>query len=395
MRLSQWSALFYRSRFKRQTQSKRRAKNLRICFLSDPIYLHTQRWARFFLKKGHEVAIIGVHNDIPVLPDVSTFRLPVERFKGPWLLRTTLALKSLLKNLKPDILHMHCLDALVAPILLGFHPFVVSVWGADIIGETGLAVEDWRLRLFKKIVLRNADAVIALSRSLATSTCEYGGLPPDRVLTHYWGVDLKQFAAKERVRPSGENHPIVLGFVKHLLPKYGPEYFIRAVAKVRTRHPCIKALMIGDGPLRPDLESLSVALGIQDIVAFIGGVPHELVPRYMSQIDIFIMPSVYESETFGVAAAEAQAMGIPVVATRVGGIPEAVADGVTGLLVPPRDENAIGDAVMRLIEDRDLRDSMSRAGPAFVAQHFDWEKNAGSVEQLYYSLLSKLESRKL
>jgi L-malate glycosyltransferase len=362
---------------------------LRICILSDPVYLHTQRWARYFFKKGHEVTIIGGCSDTGVLAGVSTFCLPVEKFKGPWILRTTLALKLLLREIRPDILHMHCLDALVAPVLLRFRPFVVSVWGADIVGETGLAADDWRFKFLKKIVLRNADAVIALSRFLAVSTCEYGELPPERVLTHYWGVDLEQFKRKEPSDGSTKNDTIVLGFVKHLLPKYGPEYFIRAVAKVRSQYAYIKAVMIGDGPLRAELESLAMALGIQDIITFIGSVPHDAVPSYMSQFDIFIMPSVYESETFGVAAAEAQAMGIPVVATRVGGIPEAVADGLTGLLVPPRDEGAIADAVIRLIEDRQLRESMSKAGPLFVAQHFDWEKNVGAVEQLYYSLLSK------
>jgi len=341
------------------------------------------------VNKGHEVTIVGGCNDTLILPDIRTYRLPVDKFKGPWIVRTTFALKSLLKEIKPDILHMHCLDPLVAPVLLRFRPFVVSVWGADIVGVTGLAADHWRYKFLKKVVLRNADAVIALSRFLAIATVQYGGLSPEKVLTHYWGVDLEQFKRKEPIEGSTKNDTIVLGFVKHLLPKYGPEYFIRAVAKVRSQYAHIKALMIGDGPLRAELESLAMALGIQDIITFIGGVPHDAVPSYMSQIDIFIMPSVYESETFGVAAAEAQAMGIPVVATRVGGIPEAVADGLTGLLVPPRDEGAIADAVIRLIEDRPLRESMSKAGPPFVAQHFDWEKNVGAVEQLYYSLLSK------
>src|SRR5262249_43911486 len=92
---------------------------------------------------------------------------------------------------------------------------------------------------------------------------------------------------------------------------------------------------------------------------------------------------------FGISAVEAQAMGIPVVATRVGGVSEAVADGMTGLLVPARDDKAIADAVIRLIRNPELRVSMSRAGPEFVSRRFDWEINAQRIENLYYSLMRK------
>jgi len=101
------------------------------------------------------------------------------------------------------------------------------------------------------------------------------------------------------------------------------------------------------------------------------------------------MPSVHDSETFGIAAIEAQAMGLPVVATRIGGVSEAVLDDQTGLLVPPRDPQALARAVMRLIENPELRRSMSREGRRFVAQRYDWHKNAERVEELYYDLLSR------
>src|SRR5215470_424097 len=105
-------------------------------------------------------------------------------------------------------------------------------------------------------------------------------------------------------------------------------------------------------------------------------------------MDIFVMPSVHESETFGIAAVEAQAMGLPVVATRIGGVPEAVLEDRTGVLVPPRDPEALARAVVALIENEDLRRTMSGEGRRFVAQHYDWRPNAGRMEQLYAELLS-------
>ena len=363
---------------------------MRICLLSDPGYLHTERWARYFLRKGHDVCVVAPDGEnTVVIPDIKTYSLKIEKYWGPWVVRMTLALRDLLKDIQPDILHMHYLGCYIVPVILRFRPFIVSVWGADIIGEVGLAADPWRERFFKRMILRKADAVVALSRFLAASTCEYSGLSPERVSTYYWGVDLKQFVPKRMTRRLSENDPVVIGFVKHLLPKYGAEFLMRAVPLIRAVCPNVKLLMIGEGPLRSQLESLAGRLGIADIVKFMGYVPHEEVPSYMAQIDIFVMPSIYESETFGVAAIEAQAMGIPVVATKIGGVEEAVLDGVTGLLVSPRNEKAIAEAVIRLVTDKKLRESMSREGPRFVARHFDWEKNAELVELMYYSLLER------
>jgi glycosyltransferase involved in cell wall biosynthesis len=363
---------------------------MKICFLSDPTYLHIQRWARYFLEQGHEVSIVGEPHTKPThIPGIKTYILADHEFKGPWILRTTLALKRLLNEIKPDILHMHYLAPLIAPAILRFKPFVVSVWGADIVGETGLAKDHWRMRFLKRLVLRHADAVLASSRFLANATCQYAKFPEERVPVYYWGVDLQQFPPAQISKKNGKNDQIVIGFVKHLVPKYGVEYLLRAIPVVRKKYPMIKILLLGEGTLRQALEKLAADLDIADVVHFLGPISHAQVPKYLEQMDIFVMPSVYESETFGVAAVEAQAMGIPVIATKVGGVPEAVADGVTGILVPPRNSDALAEAIIRLIEDNDLRESMSHEGPRFVARHFDWGKNAGRVEELYDTLISR------
>lgn len=364
---------------------------MKICFLSDPNYLHVQRWARFFLAQGHEVSIVDGHPaNPPYIPGIKTYILGEDQFKGPWTLKTTFALKRLLNEIKPDILHMHYLAPLIAPVILRFRPFIVSVWGSDIVDESGPGGVPGRLGLLKRIVLRQADAILASSRFLAALTCEYAGLPTERVPVYYWGVDLRQFPPTRVSRRERAGGNLVIGYVKHLLPKYGAEYLLRAIPAVKKKHPAIKVILLGEGALRGELEKLVVDLAISDVVRFCGSISHEQIPKYLEQMDIFVMPSLYES--FGMAAIEAQAMGVPVVATNVGGIPEAVADGITGILVPPRDPDAIAQAIIQLIEDNSLRLSMSREGPRFVARCFDWEKNAGRVEELYDSLLARLRN---
>ena len=123
------------------------------------------------------------------------------------------------------------------------------------------------------------------------------------------------------------------------------------------------------------------------IVDFVGRIPHEEVPAFLAGLDIFCMPSRYESETFGVAAVESQAMEIPVVATTVGGVPEAVDNGVTGLLVPPNDTVKVADAIESLLEDPVKRAEMGAAGRRFVSNKYDWFENASRMERIYLDLL--------
>jgi glycosyltransferase involved in cell wall biosynthesis len=121
-------------------------------------------------------------------------------------------------------------------------------------------------------------------------------------------------------------------------------------------------------------------------VDFRGEVPHERVPAVLAEFDIFALPS--RAEGFGVAALEAQAMELPVVATRVHGIPDVVEDGVSGLLTPPRDPAALADAIARLAADAELRAAMGRAGRALVESRYRWEENTAQMERLYRSLLA-------
>ncbi len=337
---------------------------MKICFLSDPRYLHTQRWARFLAERGHEVHIIGGR----VVDHRPSAEIPIHflddaKFRGPWILRTTLALARLLREVGPDILHMHYLAGLPAPVFLMFRPFVVSVWGADILGEKGLAVEGRKVRVLKTLVLRRAHAVLASSSFLAAATRRYAGLRPSRVSVYPWGVDLNQFQPVPRAGSSPGSHaPIVIGLVKHLEPKYGVEYLLRAIPGIRARHPAIRVVIVGNGSLRAQLEHMAASLSVSDVVSFCGEVSHEQVPRYMADMDIFVMP---------------------------GGVPEAVLENRSALLVPPRDPGALSQAVVRLIEDPELRRSMSREGRGFVERCYDWRRNAGRVEALYAQLLSR------
>jgi glycosyltransferase involved in cell wall biosynthesis len=166
-----------------------------------------------------------------------------------------------------------------------------------------------------------------------------------------------------------------------LSPEKGFEHLLRAVAMLRDRGVDATLVLAGEGPSRPELERLASQLGVAQHVQFLGDLAHEDVPAALQAMDIFAMPSTWEG--FGVSAVEASAMELPVVASNIHGIPDVVVDGETGLLVPPREPQALANALERLAGNPELRRRMGAAGRAFVAAHYRWEDNAAQMAKLY------------
>ena len=194
------------------------------------------------------------------------------------------------------------------------------------------------------------------------------GFDASRIVRHRVGVAVDRIGFKTRTKPTDE---LRLLSVARLVPEKGLEYGIRAVATFRQAHPelPVRYRVIGDGPQRDALVALSHRLGVQDEVQFLGTIPSQQVIEWMHASDVFLLPSV--AEPFGVVLLEAQASGMPVVATRAGGVPEAVLDGEAGLLVPARDPGAIVTALEFLLARADDWERMGHAGRRWAAREFD------------------------
>jgi glycosyltransferase involved in cell wall biosynthesis len=232
-----------------------------------------------------------------------------------------------------------------------------------------------------RFALGRADQITATGLRLAQAATRYA--PKGKPVTVVpYGVDLEVF--KPRPRLPGEEG-VVIGAVARLSPEKGLRYLVDAFARIARNDQRVRLVLAGDGPDRRRLERMVERERLDERVRFLGEVPHERVPEVLAGIDVFAMPST--AEGFGVAALEAAAMEVPVVATNVHGIPDVVADGETGLLVRPRDAGALAGALGRLVEDEALRRRLGQAGRAFVQAHYSWAENAAQMEELYRAAL--------
>jgi glycosyltransferase involved in cell wall biosynthesis len=351
---------------------------MRICLLADAQSPHTARWSAFFYEQGHDVHVVSFRPAELAGVQVHCFGWGKGLGKLRYLLYPV-AIRELIHHLQPDILHAHHATSYgLVGALCSWHPYLIHTWGRDVLDFP-------RYRVYRALVtfnLHRADLITCTSEVMARAV-ERLAQSNTPIYVIPFGVDLNLF--RPQPHPKSPAEPTVIGTARSLEKLYGIEYLLRAFGSLFNQSGDLRLLIVGDGTQRPMLESLASELQIFESSHFVGRVPHEQVIRYLHEMDIFVVPSLQES--FGVAAVEAAAAGLPVVASNVGGLPEVVVDGETGFLVSPADIEALCRRLSQLIADPALRQRMGKAGRAFVKAHYDWQVNATQMERLYQSLV--------
>ena len=256
----------------------------------------------------------------------------------------------------------------------------------------------------ERALIRAADRVLAPTSEAARQLTELYAADPARIRVVPPGVDVERFfprdRAQARARLGVSGSPVVL-FVGRLQPLKGPDLAIRAFAEaVRTGGEAMRdavLLMVGgpSGPLgdrvRPWLDAVAAEENVEGRVRFLPPHPHEELPWVYSAADVLLMPS--RSEAFGLAALEAQACGVPVVASSVGGLRSAVRDGAGGSLVPAGDTRALAARTVEIVSNPDLASRLS-AGAVAHAAAFPWDATVDGLLDAYAELLGIRASRK-
>jgi len=238
----------------------------------------------------------------------------------------------------------------------------------------------------EKWCYRLADAVVLNSRSIADQLIERRVLRASKVFVIPNGVDIQRFAANSG--PVGEcgrrpEQRSRIGVVARLHPVKGHVTFLHAVSRLVSRWPQLEAVLIGDGTLHGDLEELSRRLGISEHVTFLGH--QDDVSRWLPSFDVAVLPSMHEG--FPNALLEYLAAGRPVVASRVGGIPDMVTSGREALLVSPGEPDKLAEAIDRVLSDGTLRAALARAGRE-RAERYSLKRMVAEIRRLYAMVLT-------
>jgi glycosyltransferase involved in cell wall biosynthesis len=230
-----------------------------------------------------------------------------------------------------------------------------------------------------RAIARLADVEIAISRGLANYLGEVEGFDPRRFVVVHYGIE-----AGPEPEPYAGGEPALL-CVGRLIPIKGHAVLLRALARARRSLPGLRLELAGSGPLDGGLRTLAGELGLGDVVAFSGRVA-PIAPAY--ERSAIVVVASY-GEGFGMVALEAMERGRPVIATRVGGLPEIVADGETGLLVPPGDEEALAAALVELASDPERCRAYGLAGRLRALARFGEDRCIDRTELVYRDLLDR------
>lgn len=364
----------------------------KLALLANAASSHTQKWATDLARRGWVVKVFSfLPSDIPGVEVVVIPRLLGG--KADAILRSRWV-KHQLKAWQPDLIHAHYATSFgLLGALSGLHPYVISAWGSDIFSFPKTSILH---RNLLEWILSKADFLCSTSHIMAQEMIHYiSGDKPLEIIP--FGVDVKRFAPKsenpldsdsseEAARETQE--PVKYGVAKYLYPIYGLDILLRAFAEVSKCHPGkVRLRVAGDGPEKENLRLLAAELQIEQHIDWIGPLSNDQVADFYRSLDIVVIPS--RQESFGVTAVEGAACGLPVIASRVGGLPEVVLDEKTGLLVPAEDVIALTVAMERLFLNREERQRLGLAGRAFVLENYDWQENVSQAENVYSRLLRR------
>ncbi len=328
--------------------------------------------------KGRTVIIPSLKRDIDPVADFATF----------W------RLYSVFRKGRFDIVHTHAAKAgalgRLAAALARTPVIVHTPHGHNFYGYFSPAASAMIVKI-ERFLTRFTDQIIALTELEKSDYIKYDVAGERKIEVIYQGLELDKLMrdwkgafnlrSTFKIRPEDR----VVGMAGRLETVKGSPVFIEAAAHIAKKRTDVRFIAAGEGSLRPAMEHRAQELGIGDRVIFTGW--REDIHEMISLMDVMVLPSL--NEAVGIAAIEAQAEGVPVVASKVGGIPEIVKDRKTGILVPPSDAGAIAEAVIGLLGDKQKCAAMGEAGKAWVRDRFKAEDMADKTSELYMRLLRK------
>jgi colanic acid/amylovoran biosynthesis glycosyltransferase len=237
-----------------------------------------------------------------------------------------------------------------------------------------------------KDLWQHGDCFLSISQYTSEHIIRFGA-DPLRVVRHPVGIDTTRFPFRSAaIREKKDPARTRFVSVARLVPEKGLSYALKAIKILLTDHPdqAVEYRIIGEGPLRRDLQHQVDELGLTNIVTFLGGVTQSVVREELSSADIFLLPSI--AEVLPIALMEAQSTGLPVIATDVGGVREIVLDNRSGYVIPSGNPVILADCLGKIVVQRGCWGEMGKMGSAYIAENFDMKNLNRRLENIYIGL---------
>jgi len=362
---------------------------MKICFLAGADSIHSKRWIEYFTKKRNEVHWISLtKNCFEEIKDIKFYLLKQFSSKLLDIIFNIVSFRKLIRKIKPDILHAHYagVNGVIAA-LSGFHPFVLTAWGSDIL----IATKSKAVKLLVKFALKRADLITCDAVHMKEAMIKLG-VPNSKIKIIYFGVDTQKFSPgpknEELIKKLNiENDPIIIS-LRSFDPIYNVETLIRAIPLVLKEFPTAKFIIGGKGPEEQKLKKMAKSLEISDSIRFIGWILNNELPKYLKTADIYISTSLSDA---GISSctAEAMAVGLPVVITNTGENEKWVEDNKSGFLIPVKNSEILAEKIICLLEDENKKDNFKKAGIEMIEKNNSYYGEMEKMEKIYEELVRK------
>jgi len=356
---------------------------MKICYIADAQSIHTQRWVKWFAEHGHEVHLIA---EYPAELENVKIHLVKERGGVINFVRRTWQTMKTVKKIKPDILHAHYVTGYgFFGAFSGFHPLIITAWGSDVLID---AKESFFKRVVVKYALRKADLITCDGENMREAMTKLGA-DSQKINIIYFGIDTQKFSPKQRSEKLREelgisNSPMIIS-LRNLEPIYDIESLVKSVPLVLKDIPEAKFVIAGRGSREAELKRLAKSIGVLDSIMFIGMIPNDELPQYLTSADIYVSTSLSDA---GLAAStgEAMACGLPVIITDFGVNREWVEDGKNGFIIPLKNPKALAEKIITLLGNEDLRTKFGKKNRKIIEERLNYYIEMEKMEKLYKEL---------
>ncbi len=364
---------------------------MKICFFAGANSVHSHRWIRYFVDKGHNIYWISLMPFTEPLPDVYFYNIGPLSTNPIKIIFQALKVRRLIKKINPDVFHIHSAGTYgLIGALASFHPLIVTTWGSDVLLTSTIKKPFIRWALKKAdLITCDADHMIEAMKKL--------GADESKMRLVYFGVETDKFMPGEKDKELVEklelgNSPIVIS-LRNLEPVYDIETLIKAIPEILQHIANAKFIIAGSGSQENYLKDIAKLLRIMESIKFIGRYSHNELRKYLTTADVYVSTSLSDA---GIAASTAEAMtcGLPVIITDSGENKKWVKDGENGFVIPVKNPKILAEKIIYLLKNEDVRKMLGEAGRRTIEEKNNYYREMEKMGKIYEEIVKKNSLRR-